>query len=432
MSLFFFLNFFLLQIQGPSITDGYSFPLSVLPGDSLNVYLNSNEKLKDHAIKLYDLEGKEVASFKGNLFPQERVGQKPWETGFGYKPSLRIVAPHLKSGVYLWENKVPIIIRADNPKIIVVYTANRENAYCNAGGKGLYAYNSSDKKSAPIVSFKRPINLPKHSEAFLRWFAKQHYKEVGYIIDSDLDNYAVLKKADLLLIVGHSEYWTLAARRNFDRFVNDGKDALVLSGNTMWWHVRYSKDKDQLICYKLVPDPIKSKKLKTVNWVDPQLEYPITSSVGVEFPRAGYATKEDKGWDGYKIITKSPLLEGTKLKPGDILSLRSDETDGAPLLGFDSKGYPIIDQQSLGFEKVEIIGFDHVFRTKDGVATWIVFKKTKSSGIIINTASTDWCSSQGMGNADIQKITLNMINKLLHNENVFSTKEDNASQRTQP
>jgi hypothetical protein len=366
------------------------------------------------------LDGKEVASYKGNLFPQESVGQKPWENGFGYKATLKIVTPHLKSGVYVWENKIPMIIRTYNPKIVIVYTSNTENAYCNSGGKGLYSYNSTDKKPATTVSFKRPISLPKHSESFLRWFAKQNYKNVGYITDAELDNYSEWKKADLLLIVGHSEYWTLEARKNFDRFVNDGKNAMVLSGNTMWWQVRYNKNKDQLICFKLVEDPIKSKKLKTVNWTDPQLEYPILSSIGAEFPRAGYGRKEDKGWDGYKIITPSPLLEGTKLKPGDILSLPSDESDGAPLLGFNPKGYPLVDRQALGFEKVEIVGYDNVFRVQDGVATWIVIKKTKTSGIIINVASTDWCSSQGMSNPDLQKITLNMINKLQRNENVFT------------
>lgn len=386
----------------------------------------------DHSIGLYDLDGKEVAHFRGNLFPQESVGSKPWETGFGYKPSLKVVVPNLKSGVYVWENKIPLIIRGVNPRIVVVYTSNTENAYCNAGGKGLYAYNSTDKKSAAIVSFKRPINLPKHSEAFLRWFAKQRFKDVGYITDAELDNYSEWKKADLLLIVGHSEYWTLEGRRNFDRFVNDGRNAIVLSGNTMWWQVRYNKDKDQLICYKLVEDPVKSKKLKTINWTDPQLDYPITSSLGADFPRAGYGRKEDKGWDGFKIITASPLLEGTKLKPGDILSLPSDEADGAPLLGFDNKGYPLIDQQSLGFDKTEIVGFDHVFRTQDGVATWLVLRKTRSSGIIINAASTDWCSSQGMGNQDAQKIILNMINKLLKKENVFSAASENTTQRPQP
>ena len=422
----------LVLLQGPFITEGYSYPLSVLPGDSLKVYLNSDGKENNYSVKLFDLGGKEVAQYKANIFPQEPAAEKPWENGFGYKASLKIVTPHLKSGVYLWENKIPLIIRSPNPKIVVVYSSNTENAYCNAGGKGLYDFNSTDKLSATQVSFQRPINLPKHSEAFLRWFQHQNFKDVGYITDADLDSYSGWRKAELLLIVGHSEYWTLEARKNFDRFVNDGKNALVLSGNTMWWQVRYSKKKDQLICYKLLEDPIKSKRLRTINWTDHELEYSPLSSIGADFPRAGYGRKVDKGWDGYKIVTASPLLEGTHLKKGDILKLASDENDGAPLAGFDNKGFPLLDYAALGFDKIEIVGFDYVFRINDSVATWIVFKRAKSSGIVINVASTDWCSSEGMGNDDVKKITVNMINKLLKKENVFSSEASAQNHRIQP
>jgi hypothetical protein len=179
-------------------------------------------------------------------------------------------------------------------------------------------------------------------------------------------------------------------------------------------------------------DPVKSKRLKTTNWTDPELEYPITNSIGADFPRAGYGRKVDKGWDGYKIVTASPLLEGTNLKKGDILKLASDENDGAPLAGFDNKGFPMLDYAALGFNKIEIVGFDHVFRINDTVATWVVLKRTKSSGIIINAASTDWCSSEGMGNDDVKKITLNMINKLLKKGEVFSSEALVQSHRVQP
>jgi hypothetical protein len=422
----------LALLQGPYINDGYSYPLSVLPGDSLKVYLSAEKKEDNYSVRLFDLAGKEVAQFKGNLIPQQPASDRPWENGFGYKATLKIVAPRLKSGVYLWENKIPVIIRSPNPKIVIVYSSNTENAYCNSGGKGLYGFNSTDKMPATTVSFLRPISLPKHSEAFLRWFQKQNYKDVGYMTDADLDNYAGWRKAGVLIIIGHSEYWSLEGRQNFDRFVSEGKNALVLSGNTMWWQVRYSKQKDQLICFKLVEDPVKNKKLRTINWTDPQLEYPIISSIGADFPRAGYGRKIDKGWDGYKITTSSPLLEGTNLKKGDILRLPSDENDGAPLLGFDNKGFPVLDHAALGFNKIEIIGFDHTSRAVDGVATWIVFKRTRSSGVVINVATTDWCSSEGMGNEEVKKITLTMINKLLRKENVFSTESAAQNHRVQP
>jgi len=56
-----------------------------------------------------------------------------------------------------------------------------------------------------------------------------------------------------------------------------------------------------------------------------------------------------------------------------------------------------------------------------GLVSWVQEAREKASGIIINAASTDWCSSEGMGSEDVKKITLNMIHKWLKKENVFST-----------
>jgi hypothetical protein len=411
---------------GNHVIDGYTDKLSYFPGDSAIVYLNATDTLKAYKIKLYDLRGKEVAQYSTTVFPQKMDQTKPYEFGFGYSPTMKISVPDLKSGVYLWDNKIPFIVKSHAPKIIVLYSSNTENAYCNAGGKSLYTTNSTANKAATKVSFLRPIQLPKHSEAFLRWIVTQDIDNVGYITDVDLEQYNSIKKCSLLIIAGHSEYWTLQARKNFDRFVADGKNALVLSGNTMWWQVRYNKTKDQLICYrKASDDPMKSKKLKTINWNDLTLAYSITQSLGVDFSLAGYGKKADKGWDGYRIVCRSPLLEGTKLHNGDILYFQSDEHDGAPLVNTHD-AVPLINKNALGFDKAEIIGFDRVSRGGvDGVATWIIFKATKTSGTVINTASTNWCAYNGIGiNSDIQKITLNMITKLINNENVFSTDEN--------
>ena len=402
------------------VADGYVDKLSVHVGDSLTVFINAHKEKDDFVLRLYDLKGNAVARYKVAVAPQEKRKDKPWENGFGYKPTLKIKVPPLKSGVYLWNDEIPFVVKSTKAKIIVVYSSNTENAYCNAGGKSLYAFNSTEKKPAAIVSFHRPIPLPRHSEAFLKWFAKQNYSDVGYITDSDMDDYDEIKKAKLLMIVGHSEYWTLEARRNFDRFVDEGKNALVLSGNTMWWQVRYNHNQQQLIAYKDYPDPEPSVRLHTINWSKPELGYPIVNSIGADFLHAGYGLKQDSGWDGYKIVSpQSPLLKGVKIKKGEVLKLSSDENDGAPLLGFENH-QPIIDRSSLGFERIELIGYDSTFRAKHGVATWIAFRKTRKSGVVINTASTDWCSHRGMGSDDVRRITKNMISKLLRNENVFS------------
>ncbi len=53
----------------------------------------------------------------------------------------------------------------------------------------------------------------------------------------DLEDYSEIAGAKVVVIIGHSEYWTRRARENFDRYVLEGGNALVLSGNTMWWQV---------------------------------------------------------------------------------------------------------------------------------------------------------------------------------------------------
>ncbi len=423
MNVIVFLFFVLWSPKENIIADGYVDKLSVHVGDSLTVFLNAYKAQDDFVLRLYDLKGNAVARYKVAVAPQERRKDKPWENGFGYKPTLKIKVPPLKSGVYLWNDEIPFVVKSTKAKIIVVYSSNTENAYCNAGGKSLYAFNSTEKKPAAIVSFHRPIPLPRHSEAFLKWFCKQKYSDVGYIIDSDLDNYDEIKNAKLVMIVGHSEYWTLEARRNFDRFIDEGKNGLVLSGNTMWWQVRYHKRLHQLIGYKDYPDPEPNARLHTINWSNPELGYPIISSIGADFVHAGYGLKRDNGWDGYKIVAPlSPLLKGVRIKNGEVLKLSSDENDGAPLSGFENH-QPVIDRSILGFERIELIGYDSTFRITPGVATWIAFKKTKKSGVVINTASTDWCSHRGMASSEIRRITRNMIIKLLKNETVFSEKK---------
>jgi len=412
------------------IVDGYSNRLSIKPGDSLTLYLNASQVEPNYTLKLFDLENKEVAQFKVAVTPQERARRKPWEEGYGYEASAKVRIPNLKSGVYLWEGKIPLVVKSANPKIVILYSSNTENAYCPSGGKSLYGFNSTDSKMASKVSFMRPIPLPKHSEEFLRWINKQSLPDVGYITDLDMDNYLEIKKARLIIIPGHSEYWTEKARRNFDQFVNEGNDALILSGNTMWWQVRYESDNTQLVCYRTAnEDPVKSPQQKTINWNELQLEYPILNSIGADFSLGGFGLiHRDKGWDGFKIVnSNSPLLEGVNLKKGDIIPLPSDEYDGTLVSGFKGRATPVPNKKALGFEKIEIVGYDSTHRLgSDLMATWIVFKKSKTSGVVINTASTDWCSNRGMRNSDIQKITLTMINKLYRKENVFSPIEENV------
>lgn len=407
------------------VINGYTDRFSYYPGETMSIFLNPSRTLTNFEVGLYDINKKKITSVVADLYRQDTAKHRPWENGFGYKETFTFKIPQLKSGVYLWEKKVPFIVKAREPKIIILYNSNTINAYNTAGGKSLYSYDTVTNRFNNAVSVLRPTSVSYYAHEFLKWFGETDYQDVGYICDYDMENYDHIKDANLLLIIGHSEYWTRKARENFDRFISEGRDAIILSGNTMWWQVRYNERGNQLLCYKSFDhDTISNPLLKTVNWDQPVLNYPILNSIGVDFGRAGFGKEKDKGWNGYKIINEnSPLLEGTGLKNGDFIKFESHEQDGTALNGADSKGNLIVDRELLNFKKIEIIGYDSVsgYLHDKAVATWITMQATDSSGVVINVATTNWCSSAFKNEGEVvKKITKNMIDKLLNKQNVFS------------
>jgi hypothetical protein len=410
-----------------NVVEGYTDKTSYFPGEVANVYIQAYQTFQC-GLGFYDPSGKLIFSSDVEIFPQTPSVNQPW-LGFNYSIYCEVKIPGtVGSGVYFIENKIPIVIKSvAQANVTVVFPINTINAYNASGGKSLYSFNSSDLISSPVISYLRPIENDDEKarcmECF-KWFPSLTGINFRYISDQDLDDYSSLSGTKILIIPGHSEYWTRKARTNFDQFVNSGGNAILLSGNSMWWQVRYSDNRDQLICYKsqtLDPDPELPEK--TVRWVDPILQYPIINSIGADFDLGGYGLLADKGWNGYKIANgASPLLEGLGLKRGDIVSLPSKECDGAPQSGFDADGFPILDNTSQ-FAKLELIGFDR--GSRNGVETFPMFialKPGATSGVIVNMGASDWCSTTGIGNRNGQakKITQNAIQKLLSGSSVFS------------
>jgi hypothetical protein len=405
----------------PFIKTGYCEKISYHPGEKIRVFLQSTQPQEICRLTIYGISGDSVLSVASSLPAVPGLPTDASENGYKYPVAAEFILPEMPSGVYLIEKKIPLIVKSSGPvDLMIVYPSNTANAYSRSGGKSLYGIDR-----APAVSFQRPIELEAFSEYCLKWFTTLPDFRIGYVADKDMDDYENVMQAKVLVIPGHSEYWTREARSNFDRFVDAGGHALVLSGNTMWWQVRYSDDESKMICYKdNVMDPVGDPAMKTVEWIVPALQYPILSSIGADFSRGGYGLRDDTGWNGYRIAEPtSPLLEGLGLARGDIIAMPSVEYDGAPIAEYDEDGYPLLDKQALGFDKVELVAFDKGYRVTETTATFIVFRKTAASGIVINTASTDWCSLNGIGGSSKQKIktiTYNALNKLVNDERVFS------------
>lgn len=379
--------------------------------------------IRDAPVGIYDIRGNMVDEVNITLKKQFPANNDCYASGFNYADSFNYSVPRgLKSGIYLVANKIPFLVKNSlrNGEIVVVYPSNTEAAYNEAGGRSLYTV----PQKTGIVSFKRPSKIAESAEGFLKWVWNSGYR-IDYISDADLENPASFNYASVVIIAGHNEYWSRKARMNFDDYADHGGNALILSGNTMWWQVRYNSDQSQLICYKdSTLDPSPDELVKTVTWNTPSLQYPIYQSTGTEFSRGGYGLKNDNGWNGYQVIEgNSPLLAGTSCKKGDIIFCKTDEYDGAPVILDPLMKKPVWDTTVINFYRKEIIGYDIGFRSGPTIPTFIVFQKTPHSGIVINTASSDWCSEEnfsGINGMKLQVITSNAMYLLLQKKNVFS------------
>ncbi|MBL4675777.1 MAG: hypothetical protein JKY70_06175, partial [Mucilaginibacter sp.] len=294
---------------------GYSDKFSYKPGEKVTLYL-SGAKNSNQKINLTDQLGNVVFSFSTAIDVQTINPDKPWVNGFAFNKTATVTLPgNLKSGIYYWTDNIPLVCTGTDsaPEIVVVYPTNTIIAYCLSGGKNVYKPQDAVKTSrACVVSTQRytpPDAIDSQTNSFFQWMMQQNYR-VKYISDMDMENYAEIQNAKTLMIVGHSEYWTRKGRQNFDKFVASGRNAFVLSGNTMYFQVRHNLKKNTMICYKSDShDPLRQTPYSTVLWNTPFLGYPTTSSIGADFDSGGYADRLSNRLDGFKVASEnSPLL----------------------------------------------------------------------------------------------------------------------------
>ncbi len=97
------------------------------------------------------------------------------------------------------------------------------------------------------------------AERFVHIWLDQNGYDYDVVTDFDLHrDPAILKDYKVLIINGHSEYWSIPAYNSVDRFLCDGGSVIVLSGNTMFWRVSFDKDGTVMECRKFPVDVLGS------------------------------------------------------------------------------------------------------------------------------------------------------------------------------
>ncbi len=180
--------------------------------------------------------------------------------------------------------------------------------------------------------------LNKWEHVFVRW-AEQEGLELDYLTDYDLDAETdALDPYDVVLLVGHSEYWSARERDAIERFVDHGGRLAIFSGNTAFWKVRHEDNGRTFVCHKwrgLEAEPNAADNA-THLWSHPAFGRPEAEITGLSFLFAGYhrlGLCAARGQGGYTIYRSEHwALDGCDLFYGDVIG------DDIPLLGYENDG----------------------------------------------------------------------------------------------
>jgi hypothetical protein len=107
--------------------------------------------------------------------------------------------------------------------------------------------------ASPYIRYHASTNYSHlvRAERALHCWLEAHGYDFDVITDLDLHTDAsVLEDYPVLLIGGHSEYWSVPAYKGLERYLAQGGKVIALSGNTLFWRVSYDEDLATMECRK--------------------------------------------------------------------------------------------------------------------------------------------------------------------------------------
>lgn len=413
----------------------YPSKVSVVPGESIDFHI-SNGQNSPYTLSIYR-EGspRRLMGTINNVRTSNHGCAGGYATGCGWPVGATLVVPkEWPSGIYTVDMprqggrpmQTLFIVRAPQPtaRILFLASVNTYQAYNDYGGGSLYGLNGV--VWAEKVSFNRPYNhgtglYERWESKFVAWAEKAGYK-VDYAATYDLEFVPTLLNGyDVVIIAGHSEYWTWDMRQRVKAFINGGGRFMNLSGNTMWWQVRFEDNGRTMVGYKAwKKDPVKEQTLSTdMNW-DRPINDSSFSITGLHWPYGGYPG--GKG-DGYNVVKANHwIYQGTGLVENQLFgkgptvdtSIQDKETDGlafncaadgstilGPIPGTGTPAnFTILGITPVKSKQRELIGVGMM-----GLYT------VPSGGAVFSAGTTGWVL--GLDQPAVDRITRNVIDRFL-------------------
>ncbi len=227
-----------------------------------------------------------------------------WPTTFSFPTRHADGTPWL-TGVYLvmltkqdgFQSAALFILRDDtrDAEVAAHFPTATYQAYNDWGGESLYVSSRGlSGGKARKVSLDRPIArqygngtgtfLYQEREAVV-WLEENGY-DVEYGGTADLGGpNGRIGTHRLLMLIGHEEYATMEQFDRLEDAVNRGVNLAFLTGNTMYWQIRYENNGRVIVCYKdaFEEDPIyrTNPRLTTVRFGSPIVNRPENQLIGV-------------------------------------------------------------------------------------------------------------------------------------------------------
>jgi hypothetical protein len=416
--------------------EGYSSLTTVQQGESIDFHVSSRRPGRVRVAIVDALTQDAALVFEAKAGYHDHLAHS-YEFGCNWPPLCSIQIPrNWPSGLYyaLISNiqspsdhtKIFFVIKAAAPgatsQILLQFASTTYQAYNAWGGKSLYPSDSQNR--ARKVSFDRPGAIEYEREfVFLFWLRENGIAvECCTSVDLHHDD-SILNNYQMLVSVGHDEYWSKEMRDNVESFIAKGGNVAFFSGNVCWWQMRFGENHRSMICYKnALEDPLAQTDSSrvTVNWHAVPLNRPENFLTGVSFRHGAgiwQPCESSMSVKGFKVRCANHwVFDGTGLRDDDWFGLGEDivgyETDAAHfyddadgnarLVGDDGTPPSFIVLATADLQDWAPCG-------KGGYATMGIYRRT---GSVFTAATTDWVRGLFLPKSKVSLITLNVIRQL--------------------
>jgi hypothetical protein len=285
---------------------------------------------------------------------------------------------------------------------------------CGTGGTPWDMYHAPDVYDAAT---------PRHSFAhwdakFVAWLERNGYA-VEFCTDFDLHERPVdaLLRHKLVICAGHDEYWSDDMRWHLDRFVDRGGNVAFFGGNLLWWRVRVFDENRSIERVGHFFDHSEPGTGKT---------YDEAMLTGVTFAHGGGHWVGPRSATGFTVRDPEHwAFAGTGLTHGETFGARQRlvgyETDGLPFswtaLAYDDS--VVFDRSHRVPENFELLatadirdwGMDAARGEVLGNGSGVLGVHERG-GTVFTAATVDWPRVLHEGNATVDRITRNVIDRL--------------------